>query len=471
MIPQPLENIVSQQPAEETGPQVYSVSELTQDIRAILEAAFDTVWIEGEISNMRVAASQHAYFVLKDDKAQIRCVFFRHQRAQLKFTAEDGDQVLLCGRVTVYDARGEYQIIVETMEPKGLGALQKAFDQLKEKLSREGLFDEATKKPIPPIPWKVGIVTSPTGAAVRDIINIITRRNPKTSILLYPVKVQGDGAAEEIAQGIREMNRLKDIDVLIVGRGGGSIEDLWAFNEEVVARAIYDSRIPVVSAVGHEIDFTIADFVADLRAPTPSAAAELVVPVLADLERDLHSLANQLLVYMHRMIDDQKVQLRHLIDRRFFREPLQIIQPATQRLDDYNMRLVRALDSWVVRKRDRLIRLVRHLLTVSPEKNMKHLEQKFTAQEHRLVQQILAHVRLERGRFEGVVKNLNALNPLSILDRGYGICTSKKTGKAIKSSAEVKKGDAVEVRLAQGKLDCSVDEIIDGNSDPESTDP
>lgn len=470
MIPQPSENILPPQASEEAQPQIYSVSELTQDIRAILEAAFDTVWIDGEISNMRVAASKHAYFVLKDDKAQIRCVFFRHQRAKLKFAPEDGDQVLLLGRVTVYDARGEYQIIVETMEPKGLGALQKAFEQLKEKLSKEGLFDEAAKKPIPPIPWKVGIVTSPTGAAVRDIINIITRRNPKTSILLYPVKVQGEGAAEEIAQGIREMNRLKDIDVLIVGRGGGSIEDLWAFNEEIVARAIYDSRIPVVSAVGHEIDFTIADFVADLRAPTPSAAAELVVPVLADMERDLHSLSNQLLVYMRRMIADHNEQLRNYVDRRFFRQPMQIIQPSAQRLDDLNIRLIRALDTWVIRKREKLIGQVRRLLTVSPEKNLKHLEQKFTGQEHRLVQQILARVQLERERFEGIVKNLNALNPLSILDRGYGICTSKRTGKAVTSSAQVEKGDAVQIRLAKGKLDCTVDETFDGKNNPGSTD-
>ncbi|MZH40469.1 MAG: exodeoxyribonuclease VII large subunit, partial [Nitrospinae bacterium] len=233
---------------ESPQPQVYSVSGLTRDIRAILEAAFDSVWVEGEISNFRTAASGHSYFVLKDNNAQIRCVLFKGYRAGIKFQPEDGDQVLLFGRITVYDARGEYQIIAESLEAKGLGALQKAYEQLKLKLDKEGLFSEEKKKPLPEFPWKVGVVTSPTGAAVRDILNIIRRRNPKVSVLLCPARVQGEGSAEEIASGIRALNRRKDIEVIIVGRGGGSLEDLWAFNEEVVARAIYASRIPVVSA-------------------------------------------------------------------------------------------------------------------------------------------------------------------------------------------------------------------------------
>ncbi|MCH8157116.1 MAG: exodeoxyribonuclease VII large subunit, partial [Nitrospinae bacterium] len=280
---------------EQKKPRIYSVSEFTGETKAILEAAFDSVWIEGEISNLRIAGSQHAYFVLKDERSQVRCVLFKGYRAGLKFQPEEGDQVLLFGRVTVYEARGEYQLIVEHLEPRGLGALQKAFEQLKARLAEEGLFDEEKKKPIPEFPWKVGVVTSPTGAAVRDIINVIQRRNPKVSVLLHPVRVQGEGAAQEIADAIKQMNRMQDIDVLIIGRGGGSIEDLWAFNEEVVARAISASKIPIVSAVGHEIDFTIADFVADLRAPTPSAAAELVVPVLNDTVRELRRLTQQLM--------------------------------------------------------------------------------------------------------------------------------------------------------------------------------
>ena len=257
---------------EETTPLIYSVSDITGDVKSILESAFDSVWIKGEISNLRIP-TKHAYFVLKDEHSQIRCVLFKGCQDGLELQPEDGKEVKLLGRVTVYEPRGDYQVIVERIESIGLGELQKAFEKLKARLMQEGLFEEDKKKSIPQFPWRVGVVTSATGAAVRDILNIIQRRNPKVSVLVCPVKVQGKGAANEISEAIQEMNKIDDLDVLIVGRGGGSIEDLWAFNEEIVARAISKSTIPVVSAVGHEIDFTIADFVADLRAPTPSAAA------------------------------------------------------------------------------------------------------------------------------------------------------------------------------------------------------
>ena len=434
---------------------VYSVAELTRDIKAILEAAFDSIWVEGEISNLRVAASRHSYFVLKDDKAQIRCVLFKNYRAGLKYDPEEGDQVLLLGRATVYDARGEYQLIVETMEPRGLGALHKAYEQLKEKLAKQGLFDEDKKKPLPEFPWKVGVITSPTGAAVRDILNIIRRRNPKVSVLLNPVRVQGEGSAAEIAKAIRQMNQRKDIDVLIVGRGGGSIEDLWAFNEEEVARAIYDSRIPIVSAVGHEIDFTIADFVADLRAPTPSAAAELTVPVLADTLQDLRSLSQELVGAMQEKVEGYSELLKRLIDRRFFREPQLILEPAQQRLDDMNQRLLRGLSQWVVVQRQKLEGGKRQLFHLSPKRNIQMYAEKNQNLKHRLDQLIKSKIRFDGERFEGLVKNLNALSPLSILDRGYSICT--KEDKAIKSSANIQAGDQVKVRLAKGQLDCRVE--------------
>jgi exodeoxyribonuclease VII large subunit len=439
-------------------PRVYTVAELTGDIKAILEAAFDSIWVEGEISNMRVAASRHSYFVLKDDKAQIRCVLFKNYRAGLKYNPEEGDQVLLLGRATVYDARGEYQLIVETMEPRGLGALHKAYEQLKEKLAKQGLFDEDKKKPVPEFPWKVGVITSPTGAAVRDILNIIRRRNPKVSVLLNPVRVQGEGSAAEIAEAIRRMNQFNDIDVLIVGRGGGSIEDLWAFNEEEVARAIYDSRIPIVSAVGHEIDFTIADFVADLRAPTPSAAAELTVPVLADSLQELRSLSQELVVAMHEKIESHSELLRRLIDRRFFREPQLILEPAQQRLDDMNQRLLRGLSQWVVVQRQKLEGGVRQLFHLSPKRNIQIFAEKNQNLRHRLSQLIKSRIRFDGERFDGMIKNLNALSPLSILDRGYSICT--KDDKAVKSSAEIKPDDQVKVRLAKGHLDCRVEKAI-----------
>ena len=443
----------------EEQPHVYTVSEITRDVRAILEAAFETAWIEGEISNFRLAASGHAYFVLKDDKAQIKCVLFRGQRVGMKFTPEDGDQILLLGRVTVYEARGDYQVIVEAIEPKGLGALQKAFEQLKEKLAKEGLFDESRKKPLPEMPWKIGIVTSPTGAAIRDIINVIRRRNPKTSMLLYPAKVQGEGSAEEIARGIEELNKRKDIDVLIVGRGGGSIEDLWAFNEEVVARAIANSKIPVVSAVGHEIDYTIADFVADLRAPTPSAAAELVVPKLNDIVQDLQYLTNQMIERMEEDIEDYRERLRYLIDRRFFREPRRILEAPAQRLDEMGQRLLRGLDQWVLVKRGNLIQRVHRLFQASPQKIVSALSERRVDLVARLVRRLASQINLKKEKLDGVAKSLNALSPLNVLDRGYSITT--KSGKAVTSSKQVNKGDTLRIRLAKGQLDATVDKTIE----------
>ncbi len=443
---------------KEPQPRVYTVSEFTGEARAILEAAFDSVYVEGEISNLRIAGSQHAYFVLKDERAQLRCVLFKGYRAGLKFQPEDGDQVLLFGRVTVYEARGEYQLIVEHMEPRGLGALQKAFEQLKVKLTAEGLFAEEKKKAIPEFPWKVGVITSPTGAAVRDILNIIQRRNRKVSVLLHPVKVQGEGAAQEIADAVKQMNRMNDIDVLIVGRGGGSIEDLWAFNEEVVARAISASKIPVVSAVGHEIDYTIADFVADLRAPTPSAAAELTVPALNTITQELRRLTERLLEVLYNRIGGHKELLGRLIKRRFFNEPMQILEPHTQRLDDLNARLLRGLDQWVVLQRQKLIGRVQQLLHLSPQKLVWQLQEKMESLHHRLGQNIISIVRLEQKRFDGAVKSLHALSPLSILDRGYSITTFD--GKALTQSGRVQEGDSVNVRLAKGSLECTVDKAL-----------
>jgi exodeoxyribonuclease VII large subunit len=487
---------------EENPPRVYSVTELTRTVKGLLETEFDAVWVEGEISNLRVPASKHAYFVLKDGKAQVRCVMFRGSRSRLKYQPEDGDHVNLFGRVTVYDARGEYQIIVETMEPVGLGALQKAFDQLKEKLAKEGLFDPARKKPIPEFPWQVGVITSSTGAAVRDILNIIQRRNPKVSVLIHPVKVQGEGSAEEIARAIGAMNRVPGVDVLIVGRGGGSIEDLWAFNEEVVARAIAQSDIPVVSAVGHEIDFTIADFVADLRAPTPSAAAELTVPVLDDITGQLTALTRQLLVAVKRPVEDQRLHLSRLMGRRFFRDPQHILAPIAQRVDDLNLRLVRGLNQGVVLQKQTLGNRVARLFQASPKKAIQHFEERFRelcprlvrglrqtvvfksqqlqglrerliqasplrgikrlqerkfALRHRLIEKNRSQVQLERNRFNGLLKNLNALSPLTILERGYSITTID--GKSVKTSEQVSAGDSIQVRLAKGRLDCTVDEI------------
>ena len=452
-------NVESQSVSQDA--KVYQVSQLTRDIKAIMEAAFDSIWVEGEISNFRTVASGHSYFVLKDAKSQVRCVLFKGHRAGIKFQPEDGDQVLLFGRITVYDARGEYQIVTESMEPRGLGALQKAYEQLKIKLEKEGLFDEEKKKPLPEFPWKIGVVTSSTGAAVRDILNIVRRRNPKVSVLLYPAKVQGEGAAKEIAQGIHELNQRKDIEVIIIGRGGGSLEDLWAFNEEEVARAITTSGIPIVSAVGHEIDFTIADFAADLRAPTPSAAAELTVPILEDTLCEIGSLNEALINSLEKKLKDYFDLLKRLMDRRFFHQPKEIFNPQIQRIDELHSRLLRGLEQNLLTHQQRFQDKIHRLFQASPEKNIPHMKENLSMLEKRMQHIIQSNLLLRKERFEGILKNLNAFNPLSILERGYSICS--KDEKSLKSIEGINPGDLINVKLAQGGLSCTVKKIIEKN--------
>src|SRR4030066_820404 len=288
---------------------ILTVSELTQEIKDILEDKFPDVWVEGEISNLRIPPSGHIYFTLKDDLRQIRAVLFKRQARTLRFVPEDGLHTICRGRFSLYEKRGDYQLILETIEPKGIGALQLAFLQLKERLEKEGLFDPAHKKAVPMIPQKIGIVTSPTGAVIQDMLHILGRRFENLHILLYPVRVQGEGVSSEIAEAIKYFNQRTEVDVIIVGRGGGSLEDLWAFNEEVVARAIYRSKIPVISAVGHETDYQIADFVADLRAPTPSAAAELVVRDKREMKNILHYLGGRLENQTLQMLEEYRTHL------------------------------------------------------------------------------------------------------------------------------------------------------------------
>ncbi|MCL0045391.1 exodeoxyribonuclease VII large subunit [Nitrospinaceae bacterium] len=443
---------------EETTPQIYSVSEITNGVKATLEFAFDSVWIQGEISNLRIPGSKHAYFVLKDDRSQIRCVLFKGSQVGLEVQPEDGKEVKLSGHVTVYEARGDYQVVVKRIESIGEGKLQEKFEKLRDRLNQEGLFGEERKKTIPQFPWRVGVVTSATGAAIRDIINIIQRRNPKVSVLVYPVKVQGEGSAEEITEAIQQMNKISDLDVLIVGRGGGSIEDLWAFNEEIVARAISKSTLPVVSAVGHEIDFTIADFVADLRAPTPSAAAELVVPMLEEKNRNLNMMAEQLLVVLHNRVQKYEDLLKRLMGRRFFKDPMYIMQPQVQRLDDLNNRLFRGLGQWILVQGQKFSGMIHQLVHLTPAKNIRQLGEKKALFHHLLVQNIHSRIRFDRERFDGVLKNLNALSPLSILDRGYSIANFQ--GKALTQSDRIMEGDSIKIRLAKGQLMCTVDEVI-----------
>ncbi|MEK7851167.1 MAG: exodeoxyribonuclease VII large subunit [Deltaproteobacteria bacterium] len=392
---------------------VLTVSQLTSMVKGILEENFALVWVEGEFSNLRTPSSGHIYFTLKDETSQIRAVMFRGRGSFLKFRLEDGLHIILRGNITVYETRGEYQILADYIEPVGAGALQLAFEQLKERLSKEGLFDQARKRPIPMVPKKVGIITSPTGAAIRDMLHILGRRFANLHILIYPVRVQGAEAPPEIIQALRDMNAVPDLDVIIAGRGGGSIEDLWAFNDEGVARAIYGSRVPVISAVGHETDFTIADFVADLRAPTPSAAAELVVQNKVELEERLEALYRRLCHISRSRLNLLASHLGSLEGR--LRTPRDKVLQLSQRLDDLTIRLGLSVKQKV-------------------ESSKKRLERE--------------------------VSLLNSFNPLAILNRGYSIATKVPTGEVIKEIGAVNAGDRVGVRVTDGEMECRVEKTL-----------
>lgn len=381
---------------------IITVSELTGDIKSLLEDNFPALWISGEISNLKMAASGHAYFTLKDDKAQISSVMFRGAVSKLKFNLEDGLELIVHGRVSVYEPRGQYQIILDSAEPKGLGALQLAFEQLKNKLSAEGLFDEAHKKPLPILPKKIGLITSAQGAVVHDMVNVITRRYPGMALLIYPVRVQGDGAAAEIALAIREMNERSDLDLLIVGRGGGSLEDLWAFNEEIVVRAVYSSALPIISAVGHETDYTLCDLAADLRAPTPSAAAELAVPKKEDLQISINEHCSAIFFAIRQLIKSDAEKINFY--KRQIKNPQKMMDDLRLKLSDLQERQMTSMKNFLLHRRSRL---------------------------------------------KGDKQQLLALSPLSLLKRGYGLVM--KEGRTMRSVAQMRAGDVIEIVMADGK--------------------
>jgi len=434
---------------------IYTVYEITSEIKRTLEK-FGTLWLQGEISNFKHHTSGHMYFALKDDRAQLRAAFFRNNNAHLKFRPEDGLEVLVRGRISVYEPRGDYQLIVEFMEPKGLGSLQLAFEQLKQRLRKEGLFDEAHKKPLPLLPQKIGIVTSPTGAAIRDMLRILQRRNASLHVLLYPTLVQGPGAADQIAAGIRYFNSREDIDVIIVGRGGGSIEDLWAFNEEIVARAVYDSRLPVISAVGHEVDFTISDFVADLRAPTPSAAAEMVSGAREDLRATVASFEGRLLQAVRLGIERKRLTLERLAHNRAFRIAPGKIRDFQQSFDEATLRMIQAVQRFVTRSRHREQMAHSRLLRVDLRQLRKWRKESLAVDVRRAATSIKGRQQRARGRLDLSMARLNALSPLAILERGYAICRDPQ-GSVLRNAAEVSSGDFVDVRLARGELYCRVE--------------
>ena len=434
---------------------ILTVSELTQEIKDILELKFPDIWIEGEISNLRIPPSGHIYFTLKDDFSQIRAVLFKMQARNLRFVLEDGLHVICRGRVSLYEKRGEYQLILEEVEPKGIGAFQLAFLQLKDRLEREGLFELARKKKIPMIPQTIGIVTSPTGAVIRDMLHIIHRRFENVRILLYPVRVQGEGASLEIAKAIEDFNKWMDVNVIIVGRGGGALEDLWPFNEEIVARAIYHSKIPIISAVGHETDYTISDFVADLRAPTPSAAAELVVKDKREIKTTLHYLEERLDNQIIQILKENRTDVFHL--RKMLIDPRKRIEEYLLRVDDLVNRF-RILTSWILkRKIEKSLHLRERLYLQNPIQKVKTLRLTLSEAGKRLGQTMSHSIEIQRQKMEGIFGKLESLSPLSILQRGYSITRKLPSLQILRDVVLVKEGDKVEVKLHKGILLCGVE--------------
>lgn len=436
--------------------QIFTVTEITRAVKFSLETEFQQVWVIGEISNLRIPSSGHMYLTLKDNESQIKAVMFRSGRSLLKFGPKDGDQIIARGKITVYEPRGEYQIVIDFIEPKGLGALQRAFQQLKEKLFKEGLFKEEYKKPIPFLPQKIGIVTSPTGAAIRDMLNIINRRFHNVHILVFPVKVQGEGASLEIANAIKDLNLIKDIDVIIIGRGGGSIEDLWAFNEEVVARAIFESKIPIISAVGHEIDYTISDFVADLRAPTPSAASELVVKDKNVLLENIITLNKRLLGNTRRILSESKTQFKNLTSRKVLLDPLAPINEKQQRLDDIRLRIERGIKKRIEIQKEKALASKKYLFFLNPLVKIKQHKTLLVGIEKKLTTQIKFALNMYRNSLQSTMKRLDSVSPLFILERGFAICRTHPEGKVLKDSRKVSKGEFVKVQLSKGKLLCTI---------------
>jgi exodeoxyribonuclease VII large subunit len=442
-------------------PGVLTVSELNGQIKSLLETSYRFVWVKGEISNFRIPASGHYYFTLKDEQSQMRAVFFRGQHRTLRFVPESGLQVLCQGRVSVYEPRGEYQLIVEIMEPQGVGALQLAFEQLKRKLEAEGLFDETVKRPLPLCPQHIAIVTSSTGAAVQDILKILERSPYPLSITVLPVRVQGQDASMEIAAAIDLANFLAERfkwDILIVGRGGGSLEDLWPFNEEAVARAISRSTLPVISAVGHEIDFTISDLAADLRAPTPTAAAEWIVSQLEQFRRELNAHRDRIRQIIEQRLEAHKQKLEFLEKRLI--DPKRRIEDLRLFVDERFERLHLAFMRRVERLRTMQMHLTEKLRFCHPLKNI----QQYRSLLNQSCKELALHhnkvLDKHRFRLQKYALQLESLSPLRVLARGYSITYRQPDGKLVRSSEDVEPGQDVRIRLAQGSLECTVRKTV-----------
>ncbi|WP_372966055.1 exodeoxyribonuclease VII large subunit [Marinobacter sp.] len=437
----------------DSRPRALSVSELNHQARRLLETSFMQVWVEGEISGLSRPSSGHWYFSLKDQKCQIRCAMFRGANQHIRTLPRDGDQIRIRGKVTLYENRGDFQIIVEHLEPAGLGPLQQAFEALKIKLQAEGLFDSAQKKQLPAMPRHIGVITSPTGAAIHDILTVLARRCPAIPVTLYPTAVQGKAATNDIVNAIERAQQHNVADVLIIGRGGGSLEDLWCFNEEAVARAIARCHIPTVSAVGHEVDVTIADFVADLRAPTPSAAAEKISPDQQDWQRRLGEQQGRLRLSALRLLQRLENQLRHLSAR--LRDPRRELQDKAQRMDELDMRLNKAMRQKLDQQRLKADHLTLRLATQSPGKSIASTEEQVARLRERMQLAIQQHLRQQREKLQFHAQTLNVVSPLATLGRGYAIVKDEKGG-IIRNATQLSPGQVIQAQLGQGSISARV---------------
>lgn len=438
---------------------ILTVAELNAEVNQLLTQGFPLLWVEGEISNLVRPASGHLYFSLKDNKSQIRSAMFRNRNMKLSIKPENGMKVLVRGRVGLYEPRGEFQLIAEHMEDAGVGQLQRQFEALKQKLSQAGLFDEAHKKELPEYPKRIAIITSPSGAAIRDILHVLERRSPHTPVLIYPVSVQGEKAKLEIETAIRKANSDKKCDVIILARGGGSIEDLWAFNEENVAGAIYHSEIPIISGIGHEIDFTIADFVADLRAPTPSAAAELITADSAQLLTDVM----QTELWLQQTIKQnmkQRVQALDWLTRRLkLQKPSLRIEQQLQRVDELENRLHSHMQNKINDKQRQLVYLRNHLVTLQPDQLIQQKKQTLSSLTNTLTQSIKALIEQKKGGLQLNMAILDSTSPLKTLDRGYAIVKNSGSNKIITSINQMRDNMQISVALKDGEAIATIDAI------------
>jgi exodeoxyribonuclease VII large subunit len=438
-----------------------TVSELNRQVRTLLERGVGRLWIEGEISNLARPASGHLYFRLKDESAQISAAFFRNRQRGPTHAFKNGDHVLAYGQVSLYEARGDYQLIVEQLEAAGEGVLQRRYEALKKKLAAEGLFDEDRKQPIPALPRRIGVITSPSGAAVRDVLSVLRRRFPSVPVVVYPAAVQGDAAPSELIGALQAAVRRNECDVLILTRGGGSLEDLWAFNDEQLARVIAECPLPVVSAVGHEVDFTIADFVADVRAPTPSGAAELVVPDRGDWLRAIDTIATRIARQGRRTLENRAQSLDWLGRRLVMASPAARVARQQDMLRENAGRLAAAMRRDLHARGSRLFTLNRALLQASPAVRVQRAISRAAQLQQRLAAAGRGRVADAGHRLRLTARALDAVSPLATLDRGYAIVTDAATGKALSRASQVKAGDDVRARLAHGELLATITRIVD----------